>query len=100
MKRETKKKLIKWSLLILLPFILYFIGSLFFTESTKRGIKDFKSEWLGGLSRTCTVYSLSGSVIKQYRGHFDIKPSEKQVAFDVKGKRVIIRNATVICEEN
>jgi len=99
MKKETKKKLIKWTVLIILPFFLYFTVPLFFPESTKRGIKDFQSEWLGGLTRSCTVYSLSGKVIKQYRGNFDIKPSERQVAFDIGGKRVLIRNATVICEE-
>ena len=99
MKSETKRKLIKWAVILSIPFILYVTLPLFFPESTKRKLKDFKSEWMGGLDRSCTVYALSGKVIKEYRGHFDIKPSERQVIFDIGGKRVIIKNATVICEE-
>lgn len=69
------------------------------TENLKRSVKDLESNWLGGLERECVVYSLSGTELRRYKGRFDIKNSENQVFFDLKNKRTIIRNATVICEE-
>lgn len=79
---------------------LLLLTSVSCTESTQRDIKSFTSEWTGGLDRTCVVYSMTGSEIKRYSGKFDLKQSENQLLFDLDGKRHIIRNATVICDEN
>jgi outer membrane lipoprotein-sorting protein len=71
------------------------------TESMQRELKTMKSEYVGGLNRTASVYSGSGELIAQYQGKFDVQSSEygNNVLFDVDGKRVIIYNATVIVEE-
>lgn len=69
------------------------------TESAQRKWKNVSSEYLGGLERECIVYSMSGKEIKRYKGRFDMQPSENQLLFDLNGKRHIIRNATVICDE-
>ena len=69
------------------------------TESAQRKWKNVSSEYLGGLERTCVIYSMSGAEIKRYSGTFDLKASERQLLFDLDGKRHIIRNATVICDE-
>ena len=40
----------------------------FFTESGKRALKSTKSNWLGGINRTVSVYSMDGKLIKSYEG--------------------------------
>ena len=82
--------------LILVSIVVLTAGC---TENFQRKMKNVKSDWLGGLERECTVYSMSGSVIKKYTGRFDLKTDGQQILFDRDGKRVIIQNATVICEE-
>ncbi|MFQ3230290.1 MAG: outer membrane lipoprotein-sorting protein [Reinekea sp.] len=71
------------------------------SESMQRDLKTMKSEYVGGLERTASVYSGSGELIAQYNGRFDVQSSEygNKVLFDVDGKRVVIYNATVIIEE-
>jgi len=69
------------------------------TESTKRKFKTFTSEYTGGLNRVCTVYSLDGSIIRQFKGSFDVVKSENKLQFDMNGKRISIYNSPVVCEE-
>ncbi len=69
------------------------------TETQKRKFKTFTSEYTGGLDRICTVYSLNGTVIKTFKGSFDIEKSENRIQFDLDGKRRSIYNSPVICEE-
>ena len=77
------------------------ISSVFFSsEKYKRQFKSLKSNYLGGIDRCVTAYSLSGSEIKKWCGSFDMQESESQVFFDLKGKRVIIRGGVIISEEN
>jgi outer membrane lipoprotein-sorting protein len=54
-----------------------------------------------GLNRILTVYSNDGKEIKTYKGKFDIEPSDEngKVKFDIDGRRIIIYNAVIICEE-
>ena len=80
---------------------LILISTLFLgcTEGFQREMKTLQSNWLGGLDRLCRVFSLSGEEIARYEGRFDMQSSERQLFFDIKGKRVIVLNATVICEE-
>jgi hypothetical protein len=69
------------------------------TETFKRKIKSMESEYLGGLERICTVYSNDGDILRTYKGKIDLKPSQTQLLFDLDGKRSIVRNGTVICDE-
>lgn len=93
-----KKKIILVLITITVVSILAFTGC---TESTKRSIKDTKSEWTGGLNRKVTVYANDGTVIQTYEGKLDIEDTEagNKIKFDLNGKRVILYNATVIVEE-
>ena len=53
-----------------------------------------------GLNRVLTVYDQNGKVIKMYEGKFDIEWSDGgKVKFDLNGKRTIIYNGIVICDE-
>lgn len=69
--------------------------------SCSRDMKSFGSDISGGLDRTVTVYDYNGNVLGEWSGKFDISNSENEVYFDDEnGKRVIIQNGIVICEEN
>ena len=69
-------------------------------ESWQRTKKDISSDFSGGISRTLTVYDYTGKEIKKYEGKFDIQETEgNKIKFDMNGKRTIIYNAVVICEE-
>ncbi len=50
-------------------------GAIFYlnTESGKRAIKDMKSETSGGIDRVVSVYDVSGELIKEYKGKFDVE---------------------------
>lgn len=66
------------------------------TESGKRALVDMKSEYLGGLDRTVTVYTADGEVIASYSGKIDIESSAAgYVKFDFEGKRYIYYNCFV-----
>lgn len=69
------------------------------SESLQRKVKDVQSNYLGGLERTCTVYD-EGKVTRKYSGTFDITGTSRRLLFDIDGKRTIIMNATVICDED
>jgi hypothetical protein len=65
------------------------------SESWKREMVDFKSEYGGGLDRTVTVYTADGKVIAEYKGKIDIESHESYVKFDFEGKRYIYYNCFV-----
>lgn len=76
------------------------------TESGKRAIKDQKSEFNGGIERILTVYDISGNIIEQYEGKFDVKMTQNDqnsyIKFDDEnGKRHLIyyTTGTVIIDE-
>ena len=72
------------------------------TESGKRELKDMKSDWTGGLTRTVTVYDVNGKQIQKYEGKFDIECGNNKIKFDDdKGERHIIyyTTGTVIIDE-
>lgn len=71
------------------------------TESQKRELKSFRSDWTGGLNRTVTVYDYNGQEIKSWSGQFDVKETDRNsVYFDTaEGKRVIISGGIIINEE-
>ena len=75
---------------------------LYNTESGARAIKDYQSNVTGGISRTVTVYDISGEVIKTYDGKFDVEYDSDRIKFDDEnGKRHVIyyTTGTVIVDE-
>ena len=77
--------------------ILILAGFIYFSRSsTQRSIKDFQSEYTGGLNRIVNVYSHDGDKIATYEGKIDIaERSDTVVKFQLKGKRYIYYNAVV-----
>lgn len=70
-------------------------------SSCSRSMKSFGSDISGGLDRTVTVYDYNGNVLGEWAGKFDISEDDNEIYFDDEnGKRVIIQNGIVICEEN
>ena len=77
--------------LVILAAVIYFSRS-----STQRSLKDFQSEYTGGLNRTLNVYSYDGKKIASYEGKIDIAENNGgTVKFQLKGKRYIYYNALV-----
>lgn len=77
---------------------------LYGTESGARSIKNFQSETSGGLPRIVSVYDVSGGLIAEYEGTFDIDVStdKNRVIFDDEnGKRHVIyyTTGTIIVDE-
>ncbi len=82
--------------------VLLLVGGgcfLFFSESVQRSIKDTQSNLLGGLDRTCIVYSETGKELRSYAGKYDLKFGNDHLHFDHNGKRTIIVGGTVVCDE-
>ena len=76
------------------------------TEVGKRALKDQQSNFNNGIEREVKVYDVSGELIEQYEGKFDIEVSNKSgtpyVLFDdEQGKRHIIyyTTGTIIVDE-
>lgn len=83
-------------------FVLISLYVMFGTQSGQRAIKDFQSDWTGGINRVVTVYDVNGNVIKTYEGKFDIEYDSDRIKFDDEdGKRHIIfySTGTVIVDE-
>lgn len=78
--------------------VVLIIGAIIFfsRSSTQRSLKDFESEYSGGLNRTVNVYSYDGKKIASYDGKIDVaENSNGTVKFELKGKRYIYYNALV-----
>ena len=72
------------------------------TESGRRSLKTWKSETSRGLNRRVCVYDVSGKLIKEYRGRFDMTYDRSRIIFDDQsGKRHVIyySTGTVIVDE-
>ena len=77
-------------------------------ESYDRMIKDFKSDYHGGLQRKVTVYDYNGNLIKTWEGKFDTQMGDTSgvpyVKFDIpdgtgRKVRVIVQGGIIINEE-
>ena len=81
----------------ILAAILIIAAVIFFSRSSvQRDIKDFQSEYTGGLNRHLTVYSYNGDKLAEYDGKIDIAERDDGVVkFQLKGKRYIYYNAIV-----
>lgn len=65
----------------------------------ERGMKDIDSS-MGGLNRKVSVMSHTGEVIKEYEGKIDLETtSDGTVKFDLNKKRIMVKNAVVVIEE-
>ena len=92
-----KKEIIKWFAIVIVVLVLL-VGALFACApaSLKRGVKDFKSDWTGGLDRHLTVYTATGEILAEYDGKIDLEANESGVVkFDYKGKRYMYYNCFV-----
>ena len=66
----------------------------------ERTQKNWKSSVTGGLNRKVEVYDNVGNVIKEYEGKIDVQYREDgTILFELDGKRIIVKNAIVIVEE-
>lgn len=74
------------------------------SESCGRSCKDCASDYYGGLHRTVKVYDISGELIAEYTGKFDIETDNDTYVLwdDEMGKRHIIYFSTfnIIIDEN
>lgn len=88
--------------LAILSIVLFLaIGALAGCSSLSRGLKTFNSDMSGGLERTVTLYDYQGDKLGEWSGKFDISENDNEIYFDdADGKRVIIQNGIVVCEEN
>jgi len=75
-------------------------------EGWKRTVKDFQSNYGGGINRTVTVFDYEGDTLKSWSGKFDVQfdtSGAGQVLFDRiengQRKRVVIQGGIVINEE-
>lgn len=73
------------------------------TESFKRSIKSFQSEFQGGITREIIVYSEGGEEIYRDQGKFDVEHSEERLKWvDESGQVQIIylgRSSTAVVNE-
>lgn len=82
---------------ILAAALIFGLGYLYqhHTASGKRALTDYKSEFQNGLERTLTIYTADGTILKQYKGKFDIADEDGYIKFDWNGKRYIYYNCYV-----
>ena len=84
--------------LLVLSLLLVLLTSC--TGEAQARLQKDRESGINGLNRTLQVYSYDGKLIKTYESKFDIETSEGgKVKFDIDGKRTIIYNAIVVCDE-
>lgn len=97
MSYETLKRILQVGFVsIILGMVVLLRGC----SSLNRGIKSLKSDIVGGIDRTVTVYDYNGKEINSWSGKFDVSNSENEVYFDINGKRIIIHGGIIINEES
>lgn len=85
--------------LVVLGGMLFYYN---FTAGGKRAFKTQQSSLENGIERTVKVYDVTGNVIKEYSGKFDIDYDDNRIIFDDEnGKRHVIYypTGTVIVDE-
>ena len=102
-KMYNKKGISKKTIIVIIAVVLIGAGILFGifgTQSGKRAVKSFFSDFGGGLDRTMTVYEYNGKEIAKYEGKMDIQYEDNRVLFDDEnGKRHQIVGGIVIVDE-
>ena len=83
--------------------IIVYCWGLVHTEGGKRTVKDFKSNFSGGIHRQVKVYDVNGRLIEEYEGTFDMETNhDNYILFDDEnGLRHIIyfTTGTIIVDE-
>ena len=101
MKNFIKTNKRRIALAIVITALCVFMCS---CASWERALKDVESDFGGGLPRTVSVYDLSGNLVKEYTGTFDIETDNESYILwdDEMGKRHIIYFSTfnIIIDEN
>lgn len=64
-------------------------------SSCDRTVKNWDSEFSGGLNRVVNVYDYTGNKIATHEGQIDVQMNESKVLFDLNGKRYVYYNALV-----
>ena len=83
--------------------LVVLIGSIAFvlnTGTVQRKSKSLKSNIMGGVQRTATLYDYSGNVIRKWTGKIDMSDSERETDFIVDGNRVIIHGGIAVIEDD
>ena len=95
--RESKPSKTKASFVSILLISALVIGAVFFfsSSSRQRAMKDFQSEYGGGLNRIVNIYALDGTIIASHKGRIDIEDRENYILFDLDGKRYVYYNAII-----
>ena len=92
----------KWAVVvsgICVGIIVAFVFMLLNTGRMQRTTKSIKSNIMGGVQRTATLYDYSGNVIKRWSGKIDMSDSERETDFIVDGNRVIIHGGIAVIED-
>ena len=99
MTTKSFKKILVIFCVVVLAIAAAGAYSYFTSASYRRHLKDFQSDYTGGLNRTITAYSATGEKLGEWSGKIDVEISDQKVKFDLNGKRTIIYNAAVIIQE-
>lgn len=96
-----KKSKIKIAIIVVALLILCgILFAMFGTQSGRRAVKTFFSDFGGGLDRTMIVYDYEGKEIKRYEGSMDIEYEDNRVLFDDEdGKRHQVVGGIVVIDE-
>ena len=86
-------------LIVVAVIALTAIGMVFNKASVKRWFRDVQSEFNNGVERTITVYDISGNVVKEYDGKFDVEIENQKIKFDdAEGKRhIVVLGSGTVC---
>ena len=72
------------------------------TETGKRALKDQQSNFDAGIERCVKVYDISGNLITEYEGKFDVETTESYVLFDDENNKrhmIYYTTGTIIIDE-
>lgn len=96
----TKRRVAFVAALIVSVMAIVIVCGLAGCSSCSRSVKSMSSDIGGGLNRTVTIYDNTGNEIKSWNGKIDLDSNDKEVFFDLNGKRVIIQGGIVVSEED
>lgn len=96
----TKRRVAFVAALVVSVLAIVIVCGLAGCSSCSRSLKSATSDISGGLNRTVTLYDNTGNEIKSWHGKIDLESNDKEVFFDLNGKRVIIQGGIVVSEED
>lgn len=96
----TKRRVAFIAAIVVSVMAIVIVCGLAGCSSCSRSVKSMNSDIGGGLNRTVTLYDNTGNEIKSWHGKIDLESNDKEVFFDLNGKRVIIQGGIVVSEED